>query len=384
LPHPADLDIPALETCPASIAFLTSVLRGEATSWPAGASRQEADAFVAHAIDQSVEALVVWRLGENPDPSWPDAVRMTLSRIAREEAMLEAGREPELRRLLDALQAAGVKALLFKGAALAYAHYPEAWLRPRNDNDILVPAADADAADQVLTCLGYERANALEGELVSYQAPYVRVDRIGVKHVVDLHWKISNRPRIAEVLPFDDLWSERRPVAALGPNAHAPCDRHALTLACLHSVAHHRNSDNLVWCYDIHLLAGQLRDDDWQLVSQHARRCEVAAICANGLRRAVVNFRTPVPHGLLDELTVRGEFSEPFLSAEPWRGDVRLSDLGALDGWGAKLRFVREVAFPSSDFMLREYASSTRALIPVLHLHRLSRGTWRLVRRFFA
>lgn len=39
------------------------------------------------------------------------------------------------------------------------------------------------------------------------------------------------------------------------PNAFAPAASDALQIACLHRGAHHRNSDLLIWLYDIHLLA---------------------------------------------------------------------------------------------------------------------------------
>src|SRR5207247_8298772 len=122
------------------------------------------------------------------------------------EALLEAGRESELRGVLSGFAAAGVPALVIKGAALAYSRYPEPWLRHRNDNDVLVRGDGAKAAGCVLSMLGYQPgANALPGELANHQLPYVKTDRLGFRHVVDLHWKISNRPLFANVLTFDEL-----------------------------------------------------------------------------------------------------------------------------------------------------------------------------------
>ena len=55
----------------------------------------------------------------------------------------------EIARVTAALDARGVRALLVKGAALAYGLYPEPCLRPRVDTDILVLGDDRAATDLV-------------------------------------------------------------------------------------------------------------------------------------------------------------------------------------------------------------------------------------------
>ena len=53
-------------------------------------------------------------------------------------------------------------------------------------------------------------------------------------------------------------------------------------------------------------------------------------------------------------------------------------------GWGARLRLLREVAFPAPRYMLQSYGWAdtglTRALLPALYLHRGLRGVSRVVR----
>jgi hypothetical protein len=360
--------------------LLAAVVRGDATQWPAN---QDASGFVAAAIDHSVESLAVWQLrrAETFD-SWPDTVKTALERIVREEVLLEIGREGELRRLLTALHEAGVACLLTKGAALAYSHFPEPWLRPRNDNDLLIGAGDRLTAGRVLTNLGYAPATTLEGDIVGHQLPFVKTDRLGFRHVVDLHWKVNNRPLLADTQPFEELWASSIALPRLGEAARTPDDVQALLLACLHRVTHHRNSDNLVWCYDIHLLATQLDADDWNRFVALARGKRVAAIAASSLQCTIEYLQTRIPPAAIAQLAVTGEPSEMYLSAGAWHGDVRLADFKSLPGWRAKLRLIREVALPNSDYMLKTYDASSRMLVPALHLHRLARGTWRLLRRF--
>src|SRR4029078_6314769 len=150
------------------------------------------------------------------------------------------------------LARAGIPCLLLKGAGLSYSVYHEPWLRPRNDNDLLVAPADAERAGRVLADLGYRGLQVLQGD---NERPFVMSGGAGLPQVIDLHWKISNRPVVADLLTFEELQAQSVPVPALGPRARRLGDVHALILACVHMAAHHRNLEHLLWCYDLHLLA---------------------------------------------------------------------------------------------------------------------------------
>ena len=79
--------------------------------------------------------------------------------------------------VLGALGAAGIPVLLLKGAAFAYALYPEPWLRPRQDTDLLISPNDVAEAGQLLERAGYQPARAVRGRLVTHQRIFVRHDR---------------------------------------------------------------------------------------------------------------------------------------------------------------------------------------------------------------
>jgi hypothetical protein len=204
----------------------------------------------------------------------------------------------------------------------------------------------------------------------------------GLPQVIDLHWKISNRPVVADLLTFEELQAQSVPVPALGERARRLGDVHALILACVHMAAHHRNLEHLLWCYDLHLLACRLDADGFADLVTLARDREVAAICRINLERAVARFRTVVPPGTIARLETTGERSALLLDAAAWYGDVRLTDLRLLPTWRAKFQMIRDVALPSADYMLKEYDAPSRLLLPALHVYRLTRGTWRLLRRF--
>ena len=63
----------------------------------------------------------------------------------------------------------------------------------------------------------------------------------------------------------------------------------------MHRVAHHNDADDLIWLYDIHLLAGRLSADGWRELTALARWTQVTAVCAAGLEAAADAFGTMIP-----------------------------------------------------------------------------------------
>ena len=263
--------------------LLARILRGDPplpdlVRWPA-------DDLASEAAEQGVDRLV-WqalsRVVGAPEP----LVSALASRVRMATAwdLLE---QRELSSMLRSLSAAGVRALLIKGTALAYSLYDAPWHRPRMDTDILVSPEDVAGAERALSEAGYQRSNAMtSGEFVSHQATFERVDPTGVSHVIDLHWKIVNPQMLADSLPFDDLWHDALPIAALDPVARMPAHPASLVLACIHRLAHHQGHDRLIWLEDIRRLGAQLDDAGWAALAGLACERRVAGLCLDGLQQA--------------------------------------------------------------------------------------------------
>src|SRR5262245_13100335 len=121
----------------------------------------------------------------------------------RAAVALDAAREVELRRVLDALRAAGVESVLIKGAALAYTHYQRPELRPRIDTDLMIVESARDRTARTLESLGYQQAIETDGALSVAQYHFHRTAQGGISHVLDVHWRISNVLAFAHVLSHD-------------------------------------------------------------------------------------------------------------------------------------------------------------------------------------
>src|SRR5206468_7655893 len=193
-------------------------------------------------------------------------------------------RRDELRRVIEGFYVTDIPALLFKGAALAYTHYPFPHLRPRCDTDLLVRPGDRLRASGLLASLGYHRVNAVDRDAVLTQWMFEKPGIGRVVHTLDLHWHISNRPLFRDILSFDELEPRAEAVAAIGRGANTPCAVHSLLLACVHPVAHHHCDWRLIWLYDILLLAQDLDPGEWTQFLDLAARKQVSDLCRHAFR----------------------------------------------------------------------------------------------------
>src|SRR4051795_10817513 len=213
---------------------LCAILRGS----PAAAASVSRQDIVSAARAGRVELLL--------------AARQPGSHLAgemRDAVALEAAREVDVRRVIEALAAAGIRAVLIKGAALAYTHYPRPELRPRVDTDLMIPAETRTRAAAVLESRGYARAVETDGEWCVSQMHFARADAASGRHPIDVHWRISNVLAFADVLTFADLARDAVALPRLGPQALGPSTLHSLLLSLVQRAAHHDNSPQLLWRY---------------------------------------------------------------------------------------------------------------------------------------
>jgi hypothetical protein len=195
---------------------------------------------------------------------------------------------------------------------------------------------------------------------------------------------VANPQLFADVLSFDQLAATAQPIQALGPAALGPSNVHALFIACVHRVAHHRDEKLLIWIYDIHVVASRLSPQEWDDFLRLAAAARVLGICRRGLELAVGEFRTPVPTRIWQDARwtpPAAEPSEAFLSRNRAQLATFVSDIRALPSWRARLRLVKEHLCPSPRYMRDVYAPASRAPLPMLYVHRAVRGAWRWLAR---
>lgn len=363
------------------------LLCGVPSAWPISFAAELQSEFLHYTDRHGVQPLLHAQLrSSDAGGNWPSDLRQALSDGAASQAVVDMIQEQEIVKVLKALSQSGITPLLMKGVPLAYTHYRSPHLRPRGDADMLIRRADRETAWDVLTGLGYERLNTMRGELVSYQSSWNRLDRHGVVHAIDLHWRVNNCQIFAESVSYDELESGSVAIQALGARALGPV--HALLLACMHRVAHVTASwsvndrrhygDRLIWLYDIHLLASRMSSQELTEFARLAIDRRLTTICIDGLRHGQRCFATPLPDEVLGALSAAGppEPSARYLDAGRLRFMVR--DIRSLSNVYDRLRLVREHLFPPAGYMLKKYAVSRRAWLPILYLRRAVQGISRL------
>ena len=330
------------------------------------------------AVDHGIEGVLWDALAGRVDAE--SDLRASLEPLVRAAVTRELFVVLDLKSAIAALSAGRVPALVTKGTALAYSVYRHPWMRPRVDTDLLVRHADVPAAERILASCGYARSAAVStGELVSHQVAFERTDPSGVRHVIDLHWKIVNPQVVADAMSFDELWRDARPAPALGPAARVPSVIGSLALGCVHRLAHHQGHDRLIWLYDFKLLAAELDDEGWEAFQRFAFRQKIAGLCLDGLRTARSRVGAVVPDAVERGLAAAapGEPSRMYLEGQVTKRDVLLTDLRMLNTWGDRIRLMREHAFPPAAFIQQRYGTQARWVLPALYVHRLITGASR-------
>ena len=368
--------------------FICATLRGERPPWP------EADGAAARFMERSayngVQALLHQRVGagEGARLGWPRAVLDACRQQAIGQAAWEMRHQQLLNQALARLREAGVRPVLFKGTALAYSLYPEAFLRARGDTDLIVPVEDRGRAGEALEALGFARGHGVSGEFVMYQASYSWRETGGCCHTLDLHWRVNNSEILSKLFTYEQLRSQAQALPGLGPDAIAAGTSHALMLACMHRASHKHNpyyvdggryhgGDRLIWLYDIHLLLEGLSPSQQGEFAALAELKGFRAVCLEGIEHARACFHTAVPEAMGKAFASAGS-AEPtgrYLSGTA--SYQRWADFQAIDGALNKLGFMVEAVFPPASYMRHKYPHANLRWLPWLYLRRAAAGIWK-------
>ena len=136
----------------------------------------------------------------------------------------------------------------------------------------------------------------------------------------------------------------------------------SLLIAAFHRLVHasspyfvngvaYREPSRMIWLKDIDLLVAGLSEVDWHRLCELALAKGLASALADALGEAETVLGTPVPSGMIEELgaTDRHQAPQRYLAS----GEARrlAMDLAAAPGAAAKLAFLRDLLFPSRQYL---------------------------------
>ena len=213
------------------------------------------DFFVEQALYHKIYPLVYHNLRTYAGSITPPSVLDDLLPLFMKNSAANWRTEREVQRLLQHLQEQGIKVLLLKGLVLTQMLYQTSDLREFKDIDLLVPAAQIEAARTVLQELHYNALPATETG-INHES-FMDSTR---NFEIELHWTIG-----ISYMPFDldseDYWASATQVALNGFSAHTLSREDMLLMLCMHGARHrwHR----LKWLVDISEFVKQSPTFDW-------------------------------------------------------------------------------------------------------------------------
>jgi hypothetical protein len=244
----------------------------------------------------------------------------------------------------------------------------------------MIPASRRADAAAALRRIGLRQEGSVESEFVSYEASFRCAESSG-NHTLDLHWRIHYSQMQAQLLPFEELRAHAKGLAAFDNLALAPSRAHSMLITCLHRANDlhyplwhngevHFGTDRLVWLHDLHLLLGQMSDEEAMQFARAATTKGLWAVCADALLLAIEAFGTRPPAPIASLLATR-------VTTDPLRtyhGASTLlqkwTDIRALPGWRDRARFTLDHLLPPPGYMRGRYRDDD-APLQVLHARRI-------------
>ena len=250
----------------------------------------------------------------------PQATKRELQGLYLRHRQLNRVRMRVLRDVLAAFDAAGIRALVLKGAALAHLVYPEPGLRPMSDLDLLVPESELRRAQSLLVKLGFD-APLPSGPTPPHRhlaAATLQTEGLSVQ--VEVHYKLFSdyfdhvlSHARSLLTPWRLAREDDRAATALNglttaPQSFALADLTAYSLGyedtlghvCWHLASHVNawESGRLIWVADVVSLAERFASEiDWERV----RRCYPSVLDTLSL----LHFMTPLSDKLLSRANVK-------------------------------------------------------------------------------
>jgi hypothetical protein len=201
--------------------------------------------------------------------------------------------------LLAAFEAAGIKTMALKGAALVQLYYRETGVRPMLDADVLVHAHHAEQAMEILAKLEWKPV---------YYRPHRRIPIFhstpfedGGGRQVDLHWHLFWECFNAK--DNDDYWDDAMPIQVGGVQTLALSPTDQLLHACWHG-ARWNEVPPIRWVADaMAILDASAPQIEWSGLVKKAKRHRIVLPVKDALEYLKKKFDAPVPETVLKSLS---------------------------------------------------------------------------------
>jgi hypothetical protein len=197
---------------------------------------------------------------------------------------------------------------------------------------------------------------------------------------IEMHWSLSSYSQVIRAVPVEPLFDRARPITAHGFQMYVLDPIDALVHAALHLIYKHTHDVRLIWLYDIHQLARQMKPESWPEVVRRSVEWQARLALIKALQLADEWFGGGVAQEALDlerwspaesELTIYRLANDRLTSPAKlhWlrRHWVQLSSLSLKE----RLIYVKGRLFPAPEEIRMRYPRVRSWALPVAYAKRL-------------
>jgi hypothetical protein len=267
----------------------------------------------------------------------------------------------DLESFCELLNTHKIPFLIWKGAALAYALYPDPILRPRIDTDILLSEKDRMVVFELLLIKGYA-TEANQQDLLGQVSFVKQINQLSA--IYDVHWQVFAQQSLKSLFSFEELWADRKSLSHVP--AYTVSDEMALILASVHWVAHHFSYPEPHWIQDIQLLSAHRSSAWWLKVKRICEEKNIRHIVHETLQRAQV--QSPWQGEQLCHESLQYLLSP---ARTPWSDFFQ--DWRSLDVF-ARFHILGNHLFPSADYIRKKYQIRFAWTLPLFYIFRIFKG----------
>ena len=197
--------------------------------------------------------------------------------------------------VLQNLHAAGIDAIMLKGAALSLLYYRDRGTRPMSDIDILVPTCDAEKSLKCLADGGWRKFDMREDGDLRYHWAATLVN--ATEQQVDLHWHALHEC----VYPGadDDFWQAAVPFDMSGSATKALCPADNLLHVIIHGIYYNPMSP-IRWVTDAAVIIRSSANElCWDRLLAQARKRKLLLRLGAGLGYLHDHLKVSIPSEVL-------------------------------------------------------------------------------------
>ena len=337
--------------------------------------------IVETAVRHDLAPMLYWITKDQVPYLKSDPRLIPLKQTANETAAKFSLFENARRQIDSAMAKAGIPTIWLKGIALAYTVYPQPWLRPMVDLDVLVPFHQRKNALNTANSLGFvapEEPDVLDLDIIpeDLKQHYKLFGGPANSVFLELHYKllVSAGVELLTLQQLDWFWENTSKIT-VGQNSIQIFNHEAnFIYLCAHALLQHGAVDMpLLRIFDLHMLILKTKVN-WQIVVDRAIHLKWSYAVEYALNLTITFFGTPVPTWVLDELSTRRSPEENSFKLTRFQGkghrwERRMMELSNLS-YSARLQVIFKKLFPPKKFMQKRYAITPGHLVLPYYFYR--------------